>query len=150
MVLHIRESRLKLKLSEMASIARIALLGCVVCASPVVTAQTMTRVPVLQTDTTGGNEAHMWVAEIEPGAETGLHSHPTPRFVYVIEGAVVLEIDGQPDRTFAAGEGFQERPGVVHNFRNASATQPARAMGFQIAAPGQVLQDQPSDERSDR
>ena len=113
-------------------------------------AQTMTRVPVFQTDTTGGNEAHMWVAVIEPGAETGLHSHPTPRFVYVIEGAVVLEIDGQRDRTFAAGEGFQERPGVVHNFRNASATHPARAMGFQIAAPGQVLQDQPSDEPSQR
>ncbi len=92
----------------------------------------------------------MWVAEIEPGAETGLHSHPTPRFVYVIEGAVVLEIDGQPDRTFAAGEGFQERPGVVHNFRNASATHAARAMAFQIATPGQALQDQPSDERSER
>ena len=143
---------MKLRRSEMASIAGIILLGCVACASPVVTAQTMTRVPVLQTDTTGGNEAHMWVAEIEPGAETGLHSHSTPRFVYVIEGAVVLEIDGQPDRTFEEGEGFQERPGVVHNFRNAnaSATRPARAMGFQIAAPGQVLQDQPSDERSER
>lgn len=134
----------------MASIAGMTLLGCVICASPVVKAQTMIRVPVLQTDTTGGNEAHMWVAEIEPGAETGLHSHPTPRFVYVIEGAVVLEIEGEPDRTFAAGEGFQERPGVVHNFRNASATRPARAMGFQTAAPSQALQDQPSDEQSGR
>ena len=141
---------MKVNLSEMASITGITLLGSVVCASPVVTAQTMTRVPVLQTDTTEGNEAHMWVAEIEPGAETGVHTHPTPRFVYVIEGAVVLEIDGQPDQTFAAGEGFQEQPGVVHNFRNASATQPARAMGFQIAAPGQALQEQPSDERSER
>jgi quercetin dioxygenase-like cupin family protein len=140
----------KLKLTEMASIAAITALGCVGCASPVVTAPTMTRVPVFQTDTTGGNEAHMWEAEIEPGAETGLHSHPTPRFVYVIEGAVVLEIDGQPDRTFAAGEGFQEVPGVVHNFRNASSTRSARATGLQIAAPGQALQDQPSDQRSKR
>lgn len=114
-------------------------------APPAAAGQTMTRVPVFQTETTGGNEAHMWVAEIGPDAETGFHEHPTPRFVYVIEGAVVLEIDGQPDRTFAAGEGFQERPGVVHNFRNASATQSARAMGFQIAAPGQTLQEQLTD-----
>ena len=141
---------MKVNFSEMANIAGITLTGYVVCASPVVTAQTMTRVPVLQSETTGGNEAHMWVAEIEPGAETGLHSHPTPRFVYVIEGAVVLEIEGQPDRTFGAGEGFQELAGVVHNFRNASSTQPARAMGFQIAAPGQVLQDQLSGEGSER
>ena len=141
---------MKVNLSEMVSIAGIALAGCMGCASPVVTARTMTRVPVFQTDTTGGNEAHMWVAEIEPGAETGLHSHPTPRFVYVIEGAVVVKIEGQPDQTFEEGEGFQERPGVVHNFRNASSTEPARAMGFQIAAPGQALQEQPSDERSER
>ena len=135
---------MKVSLSKIASIAGIALAACTGCASPAVTAQTMTRVPVFQTDTTGGDEAHMWVAEIEPGAETGQHSHPTPRFVYVIEGAVVVEIQGQPDQRFEEGEGFQERPGVVHNFRNASATQPARAMGFQIAAPGQALQEQPS------
>ena len=80
-------------LANVRVVAGIIFLGCVVCLPPVVTAQTMTRVPVFQTDTTGGNEAHMWVAEIEPGAETDLHSHPTPRFVYVLEGAVILEID---------------------------------------------------------
>jgi len=38
-------------------------------------------------------EAHMWVADIAPGAATGVHRHPTPRFVYVIAGAVTLEIE---------------------------------------------------------
>jgi quercetin dioxygenase-like cupin family protein len=87
-----------------------------------------------------GHEAHMWVADIAPGAATGVHRHPTPRFVYVIAGAVTLEVDGQPARTFKAGEGFQELPGESHNFRNASASEPARALGFQIAAKGQALQ----------
>src|SRR5262245_15587635 len=36
------------------------------------------------------NEMHVWVADIAPSAATGRHSHPTPRFVYVIEGAVVF------------------------------------------------------------
>jgi hypothetical protein len=31
-------------------------------------------------------------------------------------------------------------PGVVHNFRNASTTEPAKALGFQIAGKGQALQ----------
>jgi len=107
----------------------------------------MPREPALQAKLTGGDETHMWVAEIASGAETGLHVHPTPRFVYVIEGAVVLEVDWPPNRTYTAGEGFQEGLGVVHNFRNASATQPARAIGFQIAAQGQALRVRLPDEQ---
>jgi quercetin dioxygenase-like cupin family protein len=68
-----------------------------------------------------------------PGAATGKHAHPTPRFVYVIAGAVTSEIEGQSPQTFKAGEGFQEVPDVVHNFSNASTTEPAKALGFQIA-----------------
>jgi quercetin dioxygenase-like cupin family protein len=100
------------------------------------------RTEVLRSDMAGmpGKEAHMWVADIAPGAATGLHRHPTPRFVYVISGAVTLEIEGQPPRTFRAGEGFQEMPGEAHNFRNASTTESARALGFQIAGKGEPLQ----------
>jgi hypothetical protein len=29
------------------------------------------------------NEMHVWVADIAPGAASGRHSHPTPRFVYL-------------------------------------------------------------------
>ena len=55
------------------------------------------RTEILKTDMAGmeGQEAHMWVAEIAPGAATGRHSHPTARFVYVIEGSVTLEVDGK-------------------------------------------------------
>ena len=88
-----------------------------------------------------GKEAHMWVAEIAPGAATGKHSHPTPRFVYVIEGSVAVEIDGKPAQVFKRGEGFQEMPGVVHNFRNGSTTETAKALGFQIAEKDQPLQN---------
>ncbi len=100
------------------------------------------RTEVLKADMAGmeGSEANMWTADIAPGAETGKHSHPTPRFVYVMEGSVTLEIEGKPPQTFKAGEGFQEMPGTVHNFKNASASQPAKALGFQIAKRGQPLQ----------
>ena len=100
------------------------------------------RTGVLDSDMAGmdGKQAHMWVADIAPGAETGKHTHPTPRFVYVMEGSVTLEVEGQPARTFQVGEGFQEMPGVVHNFKNASSSVPAKALGFQIADKGEPLQ----------
>ena len=101
------------------------------------------RTGVLDTDMAGmeGKQAHMWIADVAPGAETGKHTHPTPRFVYVMEGSVTLEIEGQPARTFQVGEGFQEMPGIVHNFKNASSVAPAKALGFQIAEKGQPLQE---------
>ena len=86
------------------------------------------------------NEMHVWVADIAPGAATGRHFHPTPRFVYVLEGAVVLELDGKAPQMFKAGQVFAEMPNEVHNFRNASTTEPAKALGFQYAGKGQALQ----------
>jgi quercetin dioxygenase-like cupin family protein len=87
-----------------------------------------------------GKGMNVWVADIPPSASTGRHSHPTPRFVYVIEGAVVYEVDGKQPQTFKTGEAYVEMPGEVHNFRSASTTQPARALGFQYANKGQALQ----------
>jgi quercetin dioxygenase-like cupin family protein len=88
----------------------------------------------------GGKEAHMWIADIAPGAATGSHRHPTTRFVYVVEGSVTLELEGQAPRTYRAGEAFAEQPDVAHNFKNASATASAKALGFQIAERGRSLQ----------
>ena len=59
----------------------------------------------------------------------------------VHEGSVIVEIDGESPQAFKAGEGFQEAPDVVHNFRNASTIKAAKALGFQIAGNGQPLQN---------
>jgi quercetin dioxygenase-like cupin family protein len=100
------------------------------------------RTDLLETDLPelGDKEMHVWVADVAPGAATGRHSHPTPRFVYVLEGSVILEMDGRPPQTFKAGQTFVESANTLHNFRNASTTEPARALGFQYAGRGQQLQ----------
>ena len=87
-----------------------------------------------------GSEMIVWVGDVAPGAATGRHTHPTPRFVYVLEGAVILEVDGMPPQTFKAGQAFAELPNVVHNLRNASATEPAKGLGFQYGVKGEALQ----------
>ena len=87
-----------------------------------------------------GSEMNVWVADIAPGAQTGRHSHPTPRFVYVLEGAVVLGLDGRLSQMFKAGEAFAEIPNAIHNLKNASTTDGARALGFQYAQKGHALQ----------
>ena len=103
------------------------------------------RTDLLTTDLAdfGNKQMHVWVADIAPGAATGRHSHPTPRFVYVVQGAVVVEMDGKPAETFEAGRAFVEIPSAVHNFRNASITEAARAVGFQYVGKEQPLQISP-------
>jgi quercetin dioxygenase-like cupin family protein len=86
------------------------------------------------------SEMNVWVADIAAGAATGRHAHPTPRFVYVIEGAVVVEVDGKPPQTFKTGQAFAEMPNEIHNLRNASGTESAKALGFQYVRKGQPLQ----------
>jgi len=82
------------------------------------------RTELLKTDLAGmeGKEMNIWMGELAPGAKTGKHHHPTPRFVVVLEGSVVLEMEGKPPQTFKAGQAFQEPPDVVHTIGNARKT----------------------------
>jgi quercetin dioxygenase-like cupin family protein len=60
----------------------------------------------------------MAVAEIPGGVQSGRHTHPGEELGYVLEGPVIVEIDGQPARTLKTGEGFLIPAGRVHNSRN--------------------------------
>lgn len=82
------------------------------------------------------------VSEIdeEPGNAGRPHQHPGFVLVYVLEGAVVTKISGQPERTYSAGEMFYEPPGSTHEVsRNASDTKPAKFLAFIFAKKGLPL-----------
>lgn len=55
------------------------------------------------------------LAELPPGAKAGRHTHPGIETGYVLEGELVLSIDGQPDKTLKAGESYQIPAGAVHD-----------------------------------
>jgi len=68
---------------------------------------------------TPGREVVQALAEIQPGAASGRHTHPGEEIAYVLAGPVVLETDGKPAKTLQTGEVFLIPPGTVHNARNA-------------------------------
>src|ERR1700675_3292757 len=49
-----------------------------------------------------------------PGRVGQTHHHPGFVLAYVLQGAVVTKISGQPERTYKAGEMFYEAPGSTH------------------------------------
>jgi quercetin dioxygenase-like cupin family protein len=81
------------------------------------------RTPVQQADlTVPGREVVQAIAEIDPGAESGRHTHPGEEVGYVIEGSIAIDIQGKPALMKKAGEGFLIPAGTVHNAKNTGKT----------------------------
>lgn len=73
-----------------------------------------------------GHELNMITVTYPPGGSSQPHQHDAYILVYVLDGAVDMQVRGQPVRTIRAGETFVEHPGDVHEVsRNASADKPA-------------------------
>ena len=68
-----------------------------------------------------GRHAVQARAEFEPGGAVGKHTHPGEELSVVLEGSLLLEVEGQPPRTVKAGESFFIPAGVVHAGKNAGS-----------------------------
>src|ERR1700743_3252269 len=49
-----------------------------------------------------------------PGGASSPHSHPCPVIGYVLEGAVRIQVKGEPEAIYKAGESFYEPPNGIH------------------------------------
>jgi glucose/arabinose dehydrogenase/quercetin dioxygenase-like cupin family protein len=87
-----------------------------------------------------GSMLQLQIVEVtyEPGGWSPSHHHPCPVVGYVLEGAVRMQLAGQPERVYKAGDTFTELPTDVHVVSsNASETAPARFLAyFACSAPG--------------
>ena len=71
--------------------------------------------------------ASMVTVEYAPGAGTPPHSHPADTFVYVLEGAIEMQVAGGELKVLKAGDTYYEQPSDKHMVsRNASKTEKAR------------------------
>src|ERR1700691_5579650 len=85
-----------------------------------------------------GREGVTMAIEIPPGASSARHSHPGEDFGYLIEGTIVLEVDGKPPITVKAGEVFFTERGHIHSARNIGTTT-ARAVDTYIIDKGKPV-----------
>jgi quercetin dioxygenase-like cupin family protein len=85
-----------------------------------------------------GREVVTAVAEFQPGATVGRHTHPGEESGYVLEGTIVLEQEGKSNVTLAAGQTFLIPSGTVHNATNNGSSQ-ARVLATYIVEKGKPL-----------
>ena len=65
-----------------------------------------------------GREVVTAVAEFQPGATPGRHTHAGEEVGYVIDGTISLEQEGKPAVTLKAGQSFLIPAGTIHNATN--------------------------------
>ena len=87
-----------------------------------------------------GMEGILVLRNLPPGGESGKHTQSGNEIVYILEGSVILEVQGKPPVTLKTGEAFHTVAGEVHNVKNASASAPGKALAFYIAKKGTPLE----------
>ena len=84
-----------------------------------------------------GKTGLMLTVEFEPGESSAAHRHNANTFVYVLEGTVVMQVQGGEEKTLTAGQTFYETPNDIHSIsKNASASASAKILVFFIKESG--------------
>ena len=82
-------------------------------------------------------EGVMITVEYPPGGADPVHRHNAQAFVYVLEGAIVMQVKGGKEVTLTPGQTFYEGRDDVHVVgRNASLTMPAKMLVFLVKDKG--------------
>src|SRR5262245_21560742 len=78
--------------------------------------QTIKRTLLQKFDVPGSNyETVIGLAEIMANSNIGRHTHPGIEGGYLIEGELAVMVEGQPPKTYKAGESWQFAPSAVHD-----------------------------------
>ena len=113
--------------------AQTVLMGLVILVVGTSAVQDTKVTPLVTKDLAGiaGKEAVMLTVEYAPGASSTKHRHNANTFVYVLEGSIVMQVEGGKEVTLGPGQTFYESPTDVHVVsKNASSSQPAKFLVF--------------------
>ncbi len=84
-----------------------------------------------------GKEVLMIMVEKAPGGSDPIHRHNAQGFIYVLEGSIVMQVEGGKEVTLTPGQTFYEGPNDVHTVgRNASSTKPVKFLVFLVKDKG--------------
>lgn len=86
-----------------------------------------------------GFEVRMWRTEIGPGVVGAKHYHPGTECIYVLDGALDLEKEGEASVHLKTGEAHCVPPRTVLVPRNASKSEDYKSLVVMISPKGQPI-----------
>ncbi|MEW9838697.1 cupin domain-containing protein, partial [Mesorhizobium marinum] len=85
------------------------------------------RTPLQAIDLPEGYRTVTGLAEVAPGHASGMHTHPGIETGYVLEGEVLMSVEGEPDRMLKAGDSYVVPSGAKHDVKSIGSV-PAKAV----------------------
>jgi quercetin dioxygenase-like cupin family protein len=85
-----------------------------------------------------GYQTVMGSVEIPPGGREGRHTHPGAVVVYIQEGVLTFDYEGNPTMTYKAGDSFFIEAGKIHEGINKGAS-PVKAVATFVVEKGKPL-----------
>ena len=79
-----------------------------------------------------GREVVQSRVDIGPEAPLVKHTHPGEEIIYVFEGSLEYQVEGQPTMTFNAGDALTVPAGVVHAVRNVGSSNAAELATYVV------------------
>ena len=87
-----------------------------------------------------GKEVIMLTVTTPPGGVSAAHRHDAEVYVYMLEGSMIMQVDGAAPVTLRPGDTFHEAPHDIHRqSANASKTRPAKFLVFMIKEKGKPV-----------
>jgi quercetin dioxygenase-like cupin family protein len=86
---------------------------------------------------TANYETITGIAEISPNVNIGRHTHFGPETGYVMDGELVLLVDGKPAQALKTGDSYQIPPGAPHDAR--SGEKGAKVLAVYVVEKGKPL-----------
>jgi quercetin dioxygenase-like cupin family protein len=118
----------------------IAFAASLLGTTPLTNPQTTTeikRTPITNAVLSPGKTVdHVQVTRLDfqPGQITGRHMHPVPVVGYVESGVFIVQVEGQQQRRYIAGEAiFEPANTPIERFDNESSTEPAVLIACYLA-----------------
>jgi quercetin dioxygenase-like cupin family protein len=97
---------------------------------------TMADVAAWPVEDLGGLEGRYFTVEVPPGLRAPLHHHDGWQFIYVLDGAVVSQMEGEPAVRYQQGEAWYEAHGRKHVMFANESDRPAKVLVFFLTEPG--------------
>ncbi|HKE43468.1 MAG TPA: cupin domain-containing protein [Steroidobacteraceae bacterium] len=91
--------------------------------------------PLMKKDVAGAADKEVLMSTVEylPGGASMPHRHDANVFVYVLEGSLIMQVDGHEVVTLKPGDTFYEGPDDIHRVSaNASKTEPVKFLVFMV------------------
>jgi quercetin dioxygenase-like cupin family protein len=73
---------------------------------------------------------------LQPGQQTGWHTHPVPLFGYILEGELTVDYGAKGTRVYRKGDGLAEAMNEAHNGHN-TGSDPVKILALFIGQEGE-------------